>query len=74
VAREENGWTLEAAIPLTALTGEAVSAGQAWMVQVARKRGEAIRGMWSVPAGRMTATMAPSQSGVLLFMPAINSR
>ena len=74
VGREENGWTVEAAIPLTALTGEAVSAGQAWMVQVARKRGESIRGLWSVPAGTTSATMDPSQSGVLLFMPAINSR
>jgi len=69
VAREEDGWTLEAAIPFSALTGETVTTGQAWLVQVARMRGEDPVAIWSRAKGGGGEPWFPGQPGLALFLP-----
>ena len=69
VAREEDAWTLEAAIPLSALTGETVTTGQAWLVQVARMRGEDPVAIWSRGKGVGPGPFFPGQPGLALFLP-----
>ena len=74
VAREEDGWTLEAALPLSALTGESVTSGQAWLVQVARWRGESMACCWSGAASPGATESFPGLPGLLLFLPSGKSR
>jgi len=74
VAREEDSWTLEAALPLSALTGESVTSGQAWLVQMARWRGESMACCWSGAASPGATESFPGLPGLLLFLPSGKSR
>jgi hypothetical protein len=62
---DENSWTAEAAIPLVELTGEAVTPGKLWAVNVVRTvPGKGIQA-WSGPAG---AIPRPEGMGILTFV------
>ena len=66
VNAEETGWTAELAIPLAELSGEMVSPGKLWAVNVVRTvPGKGVQA-WSGPAG---ATPRPEGMGVLSFIP-----
>jgi len=65
VNAEENGWTAEAAIPLSELTGEAMLPGKIWAVNVVRTvPGKGVQA-WSGPAG---VTPRPEGMGVMSFV------
>ncbi len=65
VNAEETGWTAEAAIPLSELTGEAVLPGKIWAVNVVRTvPGKGVQA-WSGPAG---VTPRPEGMGVMSFV------
>jgi hypothetical protein len=65
VTAEETGWTAEIAIPLSELTGEAVSPGRVWAVNVVRTvPGKGVQA-WSGPAG---VTPRPEGMGVMTFV------
>lgn len=62
---EDTGWTAEIAIPLSELTGETISPGKLWAVNVVRTvPGKGLQA-WSGPAG---ATPRPEGMGVLTFV------
>ncbi len=61
---EKTGWWAEAAIPLSELTGEAVTVGRAWACNVVRVLpGRGVQA-WSVPAD---AEPRPEGMGLLIF-------
>lgn len=65
VNAEESGWTAEIAIPLSELTGEVVSSGKIWAVNVVRTvPGKGVQA-WSGPAG---VTPRPEGMGVMTFI------
>jgi photosystem II stability/assembly factor-like uncharacterized protein len=65
VDSDETGWTAEIAIPLTELTGEAVTPGKLWAVNVVRTvPGRGVQA-WSGPAG---VTPRPEGMGVMTFV------
>lgn len=66
VKSDASGWRAEAAIPLLELTGENVSAGRAWAVNVVRVL--PLRGVqaWSLPAD---VEPRPEGLGLLIFAP-----
>ena len=65
VNAEETGWTAEIAIPLSELTGEAMTPGKLWAVNVVRTvPGKGVQA-WSGPAG---ATPRPEGMGVISFV------
>lgn len=74
VAREEDGWAAEAAIPLSALTGGTVTTGQAWLAQVVRGRGNEPVATWSRPRGAGPGAGFPGQPGLVLFLPSGKAR
>ncbi|HKA06534.1 MAG TPA: hypothetical protein VKD71_04700 [Gemmataceae bacterium] len=65
VNAEETGWTAEAAIPLAELTGDVITPGKLWAVNVVRTvPGKGVQA-WSGPAG---VTPRPEGMGILTFM------
>lgn len=65
VSPDETGWTAEIAIPLSELTGEVVTPGKLWAVNVVRTvPGKGVQA-WSGPAG---ATPRPEGMGVMTFV------
>jgi hypothetical protein len=62
---EETGWTAEVAIPLTELTGDVITPGKLWAVNVVRTvPGRGLQA-WSGPAG---VTPRPEGMGVMTFV------
>jgi photosystem II stability/assembly factor-like uncharacterized protein len=67
VQDEPAGWTAEAAIPLTALTGDTVTSGRAWAVNVVRVLpGRGVQA-FSLPAEAPEEALRPEGLGLLLF-------
>jgi photosystem II stability/assembly factor-like uncharacterized protein len=67
VRDEDDGWVAEAAIPLTALSGDAVSAGRAWACNVVRVLpGRGVQAL-SLPAEAPEEALRPEGMGLLLF-------
>lgn len=65
VNSEETGWTAEIAIPFTELTGDIVTPGKLWAVNVVRTvPGKGLQA-WSGPAG---VTPRPEGMGVMTFV------
>jgi hypothetical protein len=62
---DETGWTAEVAIPLTELTGDSVTMGKMWAVNVVRTIPNRGVQAWSGPAG---ATPRPEGMGLLSFI------
>lgn len=63
--QDETGWVVEAAIPLSELTGEVVAPGKMWAVNVVRTiPGKGLQA-WSTPAG---ATPRPEGMGLMTFV------
>jgi photosystem II stability/assembly factor-like uncharacterized protein len=66
VRSTDDGWQIEAAIPLAELTGEPVTHGTAWACNIVRVLpGRGVQG-WSLPAG---AEPRPEGMGLLFFVP-----
>jgi photosystem II stability/assembly factor-like uncharacterized protein len=67
VHSEPDGWTAEAAIPLTALTGDTVAPGRAWACNVVRVLpGRGVQA-FSLPAEAPEEALRPEGLGLLLF-------
>jgi photosystem II stability/assembly factor-like uncharacterized protein len=67
VHSEATGWTVEAAIPLLALSGDRVTAGKAWACNVVRVLpGQGVQA-WSLPAEVPEETLRPEGMGLLIF-------
>ncbi|MFO0846032.1 MAG: YCF48-related protein [Gemmataceae bacterium] len=67
VRREESGWTVEAAIPRTALTGDHLLPGRAWAANVVRVLpGQGVQA-FSTPAEAPEEAMRLEGMGLLLF-------
>jgi photosystem II stability/assembly factor-like uncharacterized protein/tetratricopeptide (TPR) repeat protein len=67
VRDEETSWTVEAAIPLAALTGDGVLPGKAWGCNVVRVLpGRGVQA-WSLPAEVPEEVLRPEGLGLLLF-------
>jgi hypothetical protein len=67
VHSEPTFWVIEAAIPLTALTGDAVGNGKAWAFNVVRTvPGEGVQA-FSLPAEVPEVALRPEGMGLLLF-------
>jgi hypothetical protein len=67
VHSEPAAWVVEAAIPMTALTGDTVTAGKAWAVNVVRVLpGRGVQA-WSLPAEVPEEALRPEGLGLLLF-------
>jgi hypothetical protein len=64
VNAEEEGWTAEIAIPLKELTGETISPGKLWAMNVVRIIPNAGIQAWSGPAG---IKPRPEGMGLLSF-------
>ena len=65
VHADETGWTAEVAIPLSALTGDVVTPGKLWAVNVVRTvPGKGVQA-WSGPAG---VTPRPEGMGIMTFV------
>lgn len=65
VNAEESGWTAEIAIPLSELTGDIITPGKLWAVNVVRTvPGKGVQA-WSGPAG---VTPRPEGMGILTFL------
>src|SRR5262245_39149743 len=65
VQADDTGWTAEAAIPLSELTGDLVAPGKLWAVNVVRTvPGKGVQA-WSGPAG---ITPRPEGMGILTFV------
>ena len=61
-------WTLEAAIPLAALTGDGVTPGRVWCCNVIRTvPGKGVRA-WSLPAQSPEEALRLEGMGLLIFM------
>jgi photosystem II stability/assembly factor-like uncharacterized protein/tetratricopeptide (TPR) repeat protein len=68
VNHEEKAWTVEAAIPLSALTGDGVSPGRAWCFNAVRVLpGQGVQA-FSLPAEVPEEAMRPEGWGLLLFV------
>jgi photosystem II stability/assembly factor-like uncharacterized protein len=65
VNAEDTGWTAEVAIPLTELTGDIVTTGKLWAVNVVRTVPDKGIQAWSGPAG---VTPRPEGMGVMTFV------
>ena len=64
VEPNETGWTAELAIPLKELTGDAITSGKLWAINVVRTvPGKGVQA-WSGPAG---ATPRPEGMGIMTF-------
>ena len=63
----EDGWTAEMAIPLTALTGDAVSPGKAWAFNAIRVLPNRGVQAFSLPAEAVEEALRPEGLGLLLF-------
>ncbi len=62
---DETGWTAEVAIPLSELTGDTITAGKLWAINVVRMvPGKGVQA-WSGPAG---VTPRPEGMGLLTFV------
>jgi len=67
VQSEARVWTVEAAIPMTALTGDVVTPGRAWAFNAIRVLpGRGVQA-WSLPAEAPEETLRPEGLGLLLF-------
>jgi photosystem II stability/assembly factor-like uncharacterized protein len=67
VHSEETAWQVEAAIPLNALTSDAVSMGNAWACNIIRVLpGRGVQA-WSLPAETPEEQLRPEGLGLLLF-------
>jgi photosystem II stability/assembly factor-like uncharacterized protein len=67
VHSEPTAWSIEAAIPLVALTGDAVTPGRAWAFNVIRTiPGEGVQA-FSLPAEVPEVALRPEGMGLLLF-------
>jgi photosystem II stability/assembly factor-like uncharacterized protein len=67
VQSEPECWTVEAAIPLVALTSDRVTHGKAWACNVVRVvPGRGVQA-WSLPAEAPEETLRPEGLGLLLF-------
>jgi hypothetical protein len=67
VQSEARVWTVEAAIPLAALTGEPVLSGQVWACNVVRVLpGKGVQA-WSLPAEAPEEALRPEGMGLLMF-------
>ena len=67
VRNEDEAWVVEAAIPLTALTGDVITPGQAWAVNVVRVLpGRGVQA-FSLPAEAPEEALRPEGMGLLLF-------
>ena len=67
VHSEPAAWVVEAAIPMAALTGDTVTAGKAWAVNVVRVLpGRGVQA-WSLPAEVPEEVLRPEGMGLLLF-------
>lgn len=68
IHREKRAWTLEAAIPRDALTGDFITPGQAWAANVVRVLpGKGVQAM-SLPAEAPEEALRPEGMGLLLFV------
>ena len=68
VHKEDTEWTVEAAIPLAALTGDGVTPGRVWCCNVIRTLpGRGVQA-WSLPAEAPEETLRPEGMGLLIFM------
>jgi hypothetical protein len=67
VRQEPEAWVAEAAIPLTALTGDSVSSGRAWAANVVRVLPARGVQAWSLPAEVPEEALRPEGMGLLLF-------
>jgi photosystem II stability/assembly factor-like uncharacterized protein len=67
VHSEERVWTAEAAIPLSALTGEPVAPGHAWACNVIRVLPNRGVQAWSLPAETPEEALRPEGMGLLMF-------
>jgi hypothetical protein len=65
VNSDDSGWTAEIAIPLSELTGDVVTAGKLWAVNVVRTVPGKGMQAWSGPAG---VTPRPEGMGVMTFV------
>jgi photosystem II stability/assembly factor-like uncharacterized protein len=64
---ESTMWTIEAAIPLVALSGDAVSGGKVWAFNVVRTiPGQGVQG-FSLPADVPEISLRPEGMGLLMF-------
>ena len=64
VNAEETGWTAEIAIPLSELTGDIITPGKLWAINVVRTvPGKGVQA-WSGPAG---VTPRPEGMGIMTF-------
>jgi photosystem II stability/assembly factor-like uncharacterized protein/tetratricopeptide (TPR) repeat protein len=67
VQSEPTCWTVEAAIPLVALTSDAIASGKAWACNVVRVvPGRGVQA-WSLPAEVPEESLRPEGMGLLLF-------
>ena len=67
VHSEATCWTVEAAIPLTALTGDTVQPGRAWAFNAVRVLpGRGVQA-WSLPAEVPEESLRPEGMGLLMF-------
>jgi hypothetical protein len=67
IHREPGAWTLEAAIPRTALTADLITAGKAWAANVVRVLpGKGVQSL-SQPAEAPEEALRPEGLGLLLF-------
>jgi len=67
VHNDEAEWVMEAAIPLSALTGDVVTPGRVWCCNVIRTvPGKGVQA-WSLPAEAPEETFRPEGMGLLIF-------
>ena len=67
VHSEPTAWQIEAAIPLSALTGDTITSGRTWACNVIRVvPGQGVQG-WSLPAGVPGKDARPEGMGLLTF-------
>jgi photosystem II stability/assembly factor-like uncharacterized protein len=67
IQNEARAWVVEAAIPLTALTGDSVTSGRAWAFNAIRVLpGRGVQA-WSLPAEAPEEALRPEGMGLLLF-------
>ncbi len=67
VRNDEAEWVVEAAIPLSALTGDVVTPGRVWCCNVIRTvPGKGVLA-WSLPAEAPEETFRPEGMGLLIF-------
>jgi hypothetical protein len=67
VRSEAEAWVAEAAIPMTALTGDGITPGKAWAVNVVRVLPARGVQAFSLPAEVPEVSLRPEGMGLLLF-------